>query len=116
MNAICNPDIMRQILTRHEKCKDIKVYSVRTDNYYISGDTWDTNICLEDHGIAKIMKNRPEIIQKCGIEYVKWSVAVTPESCGIDSGIIRKILAYNHNIICPETFNWEEILRLLRYV
>ena len=55
------------------------------------------------------MKNRPEIIQKCAIEYVKWSDAVTPR-------IIRKILAYNYNIICPETFNWEEILRLLRDV
>ena len=117
MNAICNPDLMRQILTMQEKCKEMEGYSVRTDHYYISGDTWDTNIILHDFGNGgHILKARPQIIPKCGIEHVRRVRWYPDDFREMDIESIRKILANNHGIICPKTLNWEDTFNLLRTV
>ena len=93
-----------------------------------------------------ILGDYTQVIPKCGIEYVSWLIYLYREdgtylkkisilrdytdtgeaigdhgpyfgmskNCSIEN--IRKNLFNNHGIVCSEILNWEETLRLLRYI
>ena len=137
--------LIPKVLNSRETYSEIEEYSYKIRTYYTSGNKWCPRGLGAQRDLGGInldnMDDYTQVIDKCGIEYVSWLLYLYREdgtylkkkslllesyyigdhsdgqfyrSCSIET--IRKNLANNHSIICSELLNWEEMLKLLRYI
>jgi hypothetical protein len=145
IHKVLIPEVLNCRESYSEIADEIEEYSYKIRTYYTSGNIWcPFGLCAErDLGGVNmdIMGDYTQVIPKCGVEYVSWLLYLYREdgtylkkksllyeaydignhgdgqfsrNCSIET--IHKNIANNHGIICSETLNWEETVRLLRYV